>query len=370
MKNKIFTLISKVATVSLLVLTLAPAIPAGATAITNATDASTRLKISVAADHQLTFTTTSAISTVGQTIDLTFQTGFDTSSITAGNGDVSFSSSLDGGAFLIGTSCAGNKLTFANPGSNILRFTICTGATITSGSAVTIKIGKNVNVGSNQVVNPSSAGSYTVVIGGTAPLSGTMYDGIVDSDQVAISAAIDGTLLFDLDTNTSNADSGAPYVVHLGSMTTGAVNTSDGATVNSIYVDLATNGTGGAAVTVQSLNGALKSLTVGTDVIGPSSTATVVAGTSNYGICVKSVSQTAGATLTAVAPFNTAGNCTYANHNVGGLTGGNAIQSILTASSALAGGRSEILVKAAISTSTKAHDDYQDTLTFLAAAQF
>jgi hypothetical protein len=159
-------------------------------------------------------------------------------------------------------------------------------------------------------------------------------------------------------------------VVALGTLTTSAVATSDTSVYN-ICSRLTTNSASGAVVTVQSLNSGLKS---GTDTIA-STTATLTAGTSGYGICdstiggsdsgVDSTTPT-GSTPVATAPFSSA--CTTSAHNVGGLNG--TAQSIWSVAHASQNAYWKILVKAAISGTVPAHSDYADTLTFIATGTF
>jgi hypothetical protein len=91
-------------------------------------------------------------------------------------------------------------------------------------------------------------------------------------------------------------------------------------------------------------------------------------GTENYGLCVVNVTQSTG-TLSKASPYNS-GSCS-------GNTETNAIQgltttgeNIVTSTAPLGAGRAQIAVNAAISSSTPAHTDYSDTLTFVATATF
>jgi hypothetical protein len=107
---------------------------------------------------------------------------------------------------------------------------------------------------------------------------------IIDSDEVNITGYVTAFIHFDIDTNTDNTDCnssgagackvhggvtagpGSNYTVDLGELTSAVVNMSqvssthlDGTgIINSIYFDLTTNASGGAVVTVKSLNGGLQ----------------------------------------------------------------------------------------------------------------
>ncbi len=176
-----------------------------------------------------------------------------------------------------------------------------------------------------------------------------------------------GFISFTLKEGTSSPGlSGAG--VALGTLSPAAVKTSDGSTVNSIFITAASNAPGGNVITVVGANGGLKSASVGTDII-TSSTATLTAGTAGFGMCVFSTSQD-GSSPTAfnkVSPYN--GSCDKTtNHSVGGVT--TTAQTILSSSGVLLGGTAEILVKAAVSAISKAHPDYGETTTFIISSTF
>lgn len=172
------------------------------------------------------------------------------------------------------------------------------------------------------------------------------------------------TITFDIDTATTDTQSAAPYSVALGTLTTGAVARSNGS-INSIWIDLDTNTSSGAVVTV--LSNSLKSTSVPGDTI-PSATTTMAAGTANYGLCVASTSATTG-TLNKVSPYNGA-TCIDGAANTVGLVDGTSRNILNSNSAAITAGRAQIRVNAAISGTTPAHADYTDTLTFIATGTF
>ena len=216
------------------------------------------------------------------------------------------------------------------------------------------------------ITNGAEDDDDTIVISGGFGDSGTITVDIIDDDQVSITATVNQSITFDLDTATTDTNSDDPYSVALGTLTVGAVNRSDG-TINSIWMDINTNASGGAAITVTSANGALESTAVPADTI-PSATATMAAGTANYGLCV-AASTAASGSLDEVAPFDGATCVDGAVNTVGGVT--TSPQSILDTNDApIATGRAQVRVNAAISGVTKAHADYTDTLTFIATGTF
>ena len=257
--------------------------------------------------------------------------------------------------------------------STVLTFTNGSSA-VTSGHTVVMRLGTIATTGSTgtrQLTNPA-AGTATVALTGTfgtagsGAMTGTASIPIVDDDQVTVTATVNQTITFDIDTAVTNTNTSTPYSVALGTLTTAAAVNSDGATFNSIWLDLGTNAAGGVNVTVISSGGALKSTSVPADTI-PSASATMAPGTANYGICVKANTATTG-TLTKASPFNGA-TCTYGHTDtVGGVT--TSAQNIITSTAPVDTGRVEIVVAAENSAVTPAHSDYSDTLTFIATATF
>ncbi len=150
--------------------------------------------------------------------------------------------------------------------------------------------------------------------------------------------------------------------VALGTLTTGAVATSNGSTINSIFITAESNAGSGAIVTVTDVNNGLKRSSTA-DIVG-SSTASLVAGTPGYGVCVFSSTQggTSPTTFNAVSPY--ASTCNKTTGHFVGLVS-TSPNSILASTGQLVAGQAEILVKAAIGGTTAAGSDYADTLTFI-----
>lgn len=156
---------------------------------------------------------------------------------------------------------------------------------------------------------------------------------------------------------TSTSSSSPPYLVALGALTTGTVTTGS----NRICVRASSNAVGGLIVSGRSANGALASTSAPSDTI-PSVTATLAAGTSGYGYC----SSQAANGFVAQAPFN--GSCdTASNHAVGAISTSD--QTIWSASGPV-DGYGELLTKAAVSSATRSHSDYGDTLTITVTATY
>ncbi len=360
MTNKLMRFASQVVAAAMVVssfVSLAPA-PVMAADATAKKDVMSRQASATASNHVFTYTAVASTSPA-QTVSLTFPAGFVLTSLVIGDVVVKDGASTR----VLGASCTGAEDASYALAGQAITFTVCAAKTfLTSGNTIEI------DLNNNHVTNPTTAGaSYSIVLGGTGGQSGIFMVYVVDSDQVSVSATVEASLSFDIDTALSNTETSAPYRVALGTLSSAAVKTSDHSAVNSIFLDFGSNALGGMDITVRSLNAALQSASVSADKIN-SASATLVAGTEGYGVCVTSVTSTSGSTPTAVAPFNTGVNCTTSAHQVGVLT--TADQQIVDAASALVGGEAEILVKTAISSITKAHPDYGDTLTFLAAATF
>ena len=204
--------------------------------------------------------------------------------------------------------------------------------------------------------------------------STSMALSIMDDDQVTVSATVDPSLTFDIDIQTTcGSESAAPYTVGLGTLTSTVVTSAD----SNICLELDTNASGGAIVTVQGSGSfdALESAGSG-DSIGTTygSATGLVAGTEGYGLCVAATNAVTGS-ATAVAPYN--GNCTGTTAGGGNIVGGvdsAAPQQILTSNAAsldgTANNTADIVVKAAISGTTAAANDYTDVLTFIATGTF
>ncbi len=265
--------------------------------------------------------------------------------------------------------CGSGTATASAGSTNVLTITGSGSGCDTSGGTLTVTGFTGTN---------PAAGTYTVTLAGSAGITGTFALTIVADDQVGITASIDPSITFNVGSQASatacdGTFSGNGGTVGLGTLTSGAVASSDVSSVPHICSRLTTNAGSGTAVTVKSLNAALQSTAIPGDKIN-SATATLAAGTSGYGVCAgsggsdtgKDTTTPAGVTPTRVSPFNSA--CDASNHNVGALT--TSAQNIWTVSQATQNAFTRIWVKAAISGTVPAHSDYADTLTFVATGTF
>jgi hypothetical protein len=364
---------------------------------TTASDTMTRLKISTNSDHTVVFTLSGTDtfdqSTTTDTIRVDFpHSSAFTQSGTWVTGDFTFNdgtartvNAVAQGPGTIDVSCTDgtNNVGVAIDTTNHI-FTVkpCGASFVASGATATITFAILGAGTDGLLTNPSLAGNYFINLAMcdetascttsfTTTDSKTVAVGIADDDQVSLTATVDPTITLDIDTATTDTGSNAPYVVAFGTITTTDSRVS-GPTdnVNFVWLDLATNGTGGLTVTIKNKNGAngLVSDSVSADEID-STDGAIADGTERYGFCVANVTQTGG-TLQKAAPYNT-GTCAddSETNDVQGLT--TAGETIVNSNGdTLTGGRARIVANASISGLTEAHADYNDTVTFLATATF
>lgn len=359
-----------------------PVQPAQAAGLISASDTMSRLIVDADADHEILFTTTTTIGS-GEVVELTFPSDFDGTGVTfadfavyvdTADGDCDDAGSqtvVAGGGELPGewgislNGTENREVQLASGGGS---------AQADAGDEICIQIGLNAG-GSEAYNNPSGVGDYIIAVAagpsGNPNLTVDLSVPIVDSDQVNVTASVDATITFDLDTAVGDTDTDAPYTVNLGTITptdTRVSGATDG--INGIWADLDSNATGGVVVTVQNANGAsgLVSASAGGDFI-PAAGSSIGDGIQMYGLCVVAVSTTVGTLLRAgdyVGPTTCAFNDETNDVETISITA----NSILSAPGPLTGGRAQIAVGASIAATTPAHNDYTDTLTFIATGTF
>jgi hypothetical protein len=224
--------------------------------------------------------------------------------------------------------------------------------------------------------------SDTMSIGGSASGSGSFWaedtigEGLSGENLTSASyracigfQCVAGTapfLSFSVKTGTASpgSDGGS---VDLGALDTVSVKTSGG-TINSVFLTAESNASGGVVISVKDSNGGLASASVPTDKIN-SQTATLSAGSAGFGVCVYAATQGSGSpsTLSKAAPYN--GDCNKTNaHAVGAVS--QAPATVLSSGGVLTEGTAEVLVKASVSPTATAHNDYTDSLTFIITASY
>jgi len=298
----------------------------------------------------------------GETITATYPSGYDISAITSS--DVTVSGSTIG-SLTTAADCTGSEKVGIDVTGQIITATLCSGdgSVFNSSEVVTLVIGT-----SNQITNPGTTGTSTLTINAAGEVYSVSMS-VIDSDQVTISANVDPSITFDINANADNTPEavGGGYDVPLGVLTTGAVTYSNNSTIDSVWLNLSTNASSGAVVTVRNANGAtgLVSTSVPADAID-NSAASMAAGEENYGLCVVTTSLSGFAR----AGDYTAGTCAIDSdvNAVKGLTTTSA--AIVSTTAPVADAVAEVAVNTAISGVTPAHNDYTDTLTFIATGTF
>lgn len=383
MSGKSFKAVVKIALISL-VLTMAGQISpamAGAVGLTVISDTFERLKVGIESNQTIQFTSTSGVVN-GNIIEIQYPAGefLGFGKFQLGQDDVEVYNVTDNYTYTDdSTSCGGaEEIDVAVTADNI-RLTFCpgSGGSVTAGDVIKIYIGafvaETTEDGDYKLTNPFFPAEEIIrIYTGPVGLGLTWDEGkvavpIVDDDQVQITATVDPSLTFDIDTTTiamPGTESAAPYSVAFGTLNPAAVNTSNNTTINSVYLDFTTNATSGGTVTVQDVNAGLTSVAVSKTIA--SASVALSAGTEGYGICYSNVSN-----LDTLYPtYNTtlSGGCTPTKHKVGALQ--TTPQDLIGTSGPNIGGRVEVLVKVAISNITPAANDYTDTVTFIATGTF
>lgn len=364
-------------TILSLVMLMAP-VPAYAATITSAKATLGRLKASTANEYgTIQFATPTGIQNgTSDDIILTFSADFTLAAEVAANFDIELGDSatcstatytdevvaLTASATDWGVDVTGNVITLEPE----------TDQDLTAGFCMRLVWGTAATTGgtgsSSTITNGAADDDDTIVISGGFGDSGTITVDIIDDDQVTVTATVNQSITFDLDTSVADGETSTPYSVALGTITTTDTRVS-GTTdsINMIIAEGDTNATGGMTVTVRNANGAngLASTSVPADNIG-SADGTIADGTENYGICVITVGLSG---FSRAAPYNTDTCATNSETNgVQGLT--TTGESILSTTAPVSAAHAEIAVNAAIAGTTVAHSDYTDTLTFVATATF
>lgn len=400
-KSMLSKFASSITIVALVLVTTLGPVGVEALGMTASKDTSTRLQISTTADHTVVFTlpATMEFDSTGTTdfLRIDFPASF-TLGGTWVAGDFTFNdgtsrtiNAVEQGAGDVDCTVAvgvNNVCISVDTTNNI--FTIKPSSSYTaSAAAATVTFTIDGTTADGTLTNPASVAATNIDFqmcdnvascdtAFAATHSSQIAYAIIDDDTVNITASVNSSITFDLDTTaadtcgvTETAAGVGGYTVALGAITSADTRVS-GATdgVNHICVDLDTNAAGGAVVTVANANGAngLVSTSVPADDID-SSTAGVADNTENYGICVVSVSD-AGGTLDIAGTY--VGNTCAANSETNQVDALSAtpVAILNTASAPVATGRAQIAVNASINISQPSHNDYADTLTFIATATF
>lgn len=170
---------------------------------------------------------------------------------------------------------------------------------------------------------------------------------------VSSQATAASSLTFSLVTSTQSSP---PFSLDLGTLSAGSINT----TAQTINISFTTNGTAGGDVYINGQNGGLKSNSTGYLINSLSNDLGGVA--EGVGAQNSSVSQTSGGPFSVVSPYNGSSN------TVGMVS--STTRSLYTSSAPITGGSGVLLLKAKSATTDVSATDYQEILTFVAAANF
>jgi hypothetical protein len=161
------------------------------------------------------------------------------------------------------------------------------------------------------------------------------------------------TLTFDL---VTSAQPTPPFSVALGTLDAGTINTTP-QTVNTTF---STNGTAGGNVYITGKYGGLKSSSTGFQINAVSNDLASLS--KGFGAQNSSIGQTSGGPYSVLSPYNVSGT------TVGVVDG--TTRSLYSSSNPITAGAGTLIFKAKSDTNTISATDYQEVLTFVAAANF
>lgn len=349
-----------------------------AASITSAKATLGRLKASTANEFgTIEFATPTGIQVGGDTIILTFSSDFTLAAEAAANFDIELGDSATCSTATYTDEVVGLTASATDWGvdvtGNVITLSPETDQTLTAGFCMRLVWGTAATTGgtgsSSTITNGAVDDDDTIVFTGGFGDTGTITVDIIDDDQVSVTATVNQSVTFDLDTSVADGETSTPYSAALGTITTTDTRVSGSTdSVNMIIAEGDTNASGGMVVSLRNANGAngLVSTAVPADNIG-SADGAIVDGTENYGLCVITAGLT-GFTIATPYSGNTCATNSETNDVEGLTTTGEDI--LNSAGAPVSAAHAEISVNAAISGTTSAHSDYTDTLTFIATATF
>lgn len=202
------------------------------------------------------------------------------------------------------------------------------------------------------IIGLSPSTTYTVKV--TAKQGNYTETGFGPTTQAS---TVNASLSFDIDVSSTDTETDPPFTVAIGELTPAMVITA----TNKVWVDVDTNGTGGASIYVYGANNGLKSTNTNYTITAVSNNLAAIS--EGYGARGSTVSQTSGGPMRKVAPFDGLAD------NVGILDSQKRIMFDST-NQPVTAGRSSFEIKAKAGAVAKAASDYADTLTVIASATF
>jgi len=172
----------------------------------------------------------------------------------------------------------------------------------------------------------------------------------------ATAATVNPSLTFDLDISATDSETASPYNLAFNDLSPGAV-------VNSaqrIWVDFDTNGDFGGNVYMYGQNSGLRSTAVAHTI--SALTGDLAALGQGFGAQSQSATQTNGGPLTVSSPYNGVSDAV-------GVTDTN-IRRVYSTGAPVTGGRSSLILKAKVTSTTPSANDYTERLTVVGAPSF
>ncbi len=176
-----------------------------AAALTTLSDTQSSVKVSALSDHTFQFVTPSGV-IAGGTISITFPVGWTIGSLATTSVDFATSTSASCSGFtdaLISNNASGLTWGVATT-TSVITFTSGT-AVIPANRCIQIRIGSNAvsqGTGTTTIINPASATSSVIVIGGTFGDTGLITANIITDDTVAMTGTVNQSLSFTISTTT------------------------------------------------------------------------------------------------------------------------------------------------------------------------
>jgi len=349
---------------------------ANAATVTNHKDTLSRLKISIASNHEWQFVSPSGVDATTDTIIYEFDvagTAFDFGAIALGDIDLLEDTdstpgdcagtlsqevlvSADTAAtneWLVTINTTNDTITVGPAAAND------TGAVTAANACVILRVGTNATGGVNQITNPATAGSYRMGISGAFGDTGETTVQILENDQVGVSATITQTLSFSISDVSIGFGTWTGTELRYATGDEAGSTTEPGAGLPT-QLTATTNAGSGLSITITSQGngtsaGLYKSVSP-TKLISAVASSTVAAGSEGYGVYGK-----AATGLTIDEGFD--------NDAVSDLAVSTSAQTFASTTGPVSNGTVDVVPKAAIATTTPT-GSYSDALTLVATANF
>lgn len=176
--------------VAIVLMATVKVVPVQATTVTGLSDAPTTEDAGTVSNHTLLFTTPTGVSE-GDTITITFDASFDTSSLTEDDIDVA-DDTVD---LTTASDCSGSEQASVVVASDVVTMTICAGdgGAIAPSSTVSVEIGTQASssgTGANGVTNPSTVGTYSIRLAGSFGDVGNVWLPIITTGGLPATAYV------------------------------------------------------------------------------------------------------------------------------------------------------------------------------------